>query len=126
MRFTPVKPPRLFQVGLDRSIRIKDCARIQLKPNEQVTFVAPSGAEYDVARKSWGYYATPSLNGRLQTFGLRGVLVQNSFGKLYLFLVGKGRVAQFRAYLKKEKQKIVCWLDSDKAVKRLVEKMGSR
>ena len=99
MRFSPVKPPRVFPVGLGRSIRMKDCARIKLEADEQVTFTAPSGAEYDVARKSWGYYATPSMNGRLKGFGLRAVLVRNGFGKLYLMLVEKGKEAGFRAYV---------------------------
>ena len=33
------KPPRKFNVGLDKSITIKDSGTIQLETNEQVTFV---------------------------------------------------------------------------------------
>ena len=67
---------------------------IQLEPDEQVTFVTDSGSEYDVARKSWGYYATPSLNSRLAGFGLRGVLVRGDDGKAYLFLVEMGKASE--------------------------------
>src|SRR5438105_15753607 len=70
-------PPRAFQVGRTEKIWIRDCAHISLEPDEQVTFLTGEGAEYDVARKDWGFYATPSLNSRLARFGLRGVLVRN-------------------------------------------------
>ena len=74
MKFTPIDPARVFSVGRGGRIQLKDTARITLEPDEQVTFVTRAGAEYDVVRKSWGYYATPSLNGRLRRFGLRAVL----------------------------------------------------
>jgi hypothetical protein len=53
--------------------------------------VTKSGAEYDVAAKDWGFYATPSLNGRLQQFGLRGVLIRNrGTGRYFVLLVEPG------------------------------------
>src|SRR4051812_30774923 len=91
MRIKLIEPPRVFRTGRGDPIEIKDCARIELAPDEQVTFVTPDGKEYDVARKSWGFYATPSLNGRLLDFGLRAVLVRSHVGKHYLFLVESGR-----------------------------------
>ena len=71
MRFRPQDPPREFEVGYGETIVMRDCGRVELDADEQVTFTTESGAEYDVARKSWGFYATPSLNGRLTGFGLR-------------------------------------------------------
>ena len=59
-----------------------DCGRIALAPDEQVTFTTEAGGEYDVTRKSWGFYATPSINGRLKTFGLRAALVRNVAGRV--------------------------------------------
>ena len=84
-----------------------------------------SNAEYDVVRKSWGYYATPSLNGRLQAFGLRGVLVKSLDAKFYILLVEKGKEHCFLCYLDVEKLTIVCWLDDDNALETLEEKLNS-
>ena len=70
-------PPREFEVGFEHKSILKDCGAIHLEPDEQITFVTAGGHEYDVARKDWGFYATPSLNGRLVKFALRAVLVRN-------------------------------------------------
>jgi hypothetical protein len=114
MKVDQPKVPRVFEVGGRRSpIRLKDCARIELSPDEQVTFVTESGAEYDVARKSWGFYATPSLNARLVQQKLRAVLVRNPEGRFYVWLVERGKEAAFEAYLKEETHVVVRWLDND-------------
>ena len=78
MKFNEENPPREFKVGLDNQIVIKDCGTIHMKPDEQITFVTDDGKEYDVARKDWGFYATPSMNGRLKNFGFKTALVKNS------------------------------------------------
>lgn len=113
MRFSPKDPPRVFQVGRpENPIHLKDCGNIELEPDEQVTFLTESGAEYDVARKSWGYYATPSLNGRLRSHGFKTALVQNRLTKRYfVMLVEMNRLAEFQSYLETEKQRLVEWLD---------------
>ncbi|HLN09267.1 MAG TPA: hypothetical protein VK281_09945, partial [Xanthobacteraceae bacterium] len=72
MQFDPKVPPRVFTVGNSGPIEMRDCGMVALDADEQLTFVTERGAEYDVARKDWGFYATPSLNGRLMQFGLRG------------------------------------------------------
>ena len=72
MKFTENIPPRTFEVGGARRFLMADCGTLELDADEQITLVTESGAEYDVARKDWGFYATPSLNGRLESFGLRG------------------------------------------------------
>ena len=126
MKITPVEPPRTFRVGKDDAIEIKDCARIALDADEQVTFVTEAGGEYDVVRKSWGFYATPSLNGRLQRFGLRAVLAKNAAGKFYLYLVERGREAEFDRYAQVEAQQVVCWLDTDDAVRAAEHRLARR
>jgi SAM-dependent methyltransferase len=113
MKLVELTPPRVFQTGRAEPIAITDCARIELAPDEQVTFVTGSGTEYDVARKAWGYYATPSLNGRLLNFGLRAVLVRSFVGKYYLFLVERGQEPAFERYLEAEQNTLVRWLDND-------------
>lgn len=89
---------------------------MQLEPDEQITFVTPDGAEYDVARKTWGFYATPSVNGRLLQFGLRTVLVRNPEGKCYVMLVQRGHEAEFDAYLNSESYVTIAWLDNEESL----------
>ena len=96
MKFKEVIPPRAFEVGSRAPVEITDCAQIRLAPNEQITLKTESGSEYDIVRKSWGYYATPSLNGRLKFFGLRTVLVKSPSSKFYVLLVEDGKEEDFQ------------------------------
>lgn len=125
MKFKEIIPHRVFETGGGEPIEIADCAHIELAPDEQVTFKTLSGAEYDVTRKSWGYYATPSLNGRLQGFGLRGVLVKNFDAKYYILLVERGKEDCFQYYCDIQELTVVCWLDNDKELKMLEKKLNS-
>ncbi len=113
MRFSPIIPPREFTVGPKGDIRLKDCARIGLAPDEQVTFVTDGGAEYDVVKKSWGFYATPSLNRRLLKFGLRAALMKSQDGTFYVLLVEEDKVADFQNYCGQQNMTLLLWLDSD-------------
>ena len=90
-----------------------------LAADEQVTFVTKSGSEYDVVRKPWGYYATPSTNGRLHSQNLRAALVTNSKGQLYVMLCETGKEGLFNTYLEEEKQQLLVWLDTDENVAQL-------
>jgi hypothetical protein len=117
MKFDRTDPPRRFVVGNRIRFEMSDCGRLALDPDEQVTLVTPAGAEFDVARKEWGFYATPSLNGRLAKFGLRGVLIRNRLtGRYFVLLVESGREAAFDAYCTHESLDIVAWLDSTEAL----------
>ncbi len=109
MKFSEKKPPREFTINANK--KGFDCAHIDLEAGEQVTFTTKSGGEYDVAKTPWGFYATPSLNVRLPQFGLRGVLVKNPAGRLYVLLVEKDQEALFLNYLKEENSQIITWLD---------------
>ncbi len=115
MRISLIDPPRVFETGLDNQIRITDCARIALEDDEQVTFVTPAGAEYDVARKSWGFYATPSLDARLERFNLRAALVKNAGGRHFIFLIERGAEQDCQRYMDAEQIELVAWLDSSAA-----------
>ena len=124
LRFVPQTPPRKFQVGVQAQITILDHGKIELKPNEQVTFILPGGAEYDVVSKDWGFYATPSLNGRLEAFGLRGVLIKNRGTKrFFILLVEKGKETAFEEYCRAENLVVVAWLDSTVALESLEKKL---
>lgn len=111
MKINTNNNPREFKVGLDKSITLKDCAEIELSPNEQITFKTTTGAEYDVCRKEWGYYATPSMNDRLKRFGFKTALVKNTKGQLYIMIVEKDKVEAFYQYLSSEKNSVIQWLD---------------
>lgn len=104
-------PPRKFCVGLRQQIEIADCGKIELDPDEQVTFFTSSGKEYDVAAKAWGFYATPSINKRLIDQGFKTALVRNSAGRLYVMVVERDKIDLFKQYLKEEKQSVEVWLD---------------
>jgi len=125
MKFTPINPPRLFEVtGAGVKLMLSDCGRAELDADEQLTFTTSGGGEYDVTRKSWGFYATPSINGRLKSFGLRAALVLNVSGRLFLMLVEKGKEDAFYQYVESDHQKMLCWLDDDSEVSKLAEFYG--
>jgi hypothetical protein len=126
MRFDVKDPPRSFTVGNAGPIEMKDCGTLRLAADEQVTLVTESGAEFDVARKDWGFYATPSLNGRLEGFGLRAVLIQNrSTERYFVLLVECGCEASFARYLDVANLRIVHWLDSSEACAALDAKVSA-
>src|ERR1700730_16440186 len=100
VKFSPKNPPRRFEVGNSVRFAMSDCGALELAPDEQVTLTTADGGEYDVARKDWGFYATPSLNGRLPQFGLRAVLIRNTLtGRYFVLLVEQGHEPGFEAYL---------------------------
>jgi hypothetical protein len=72
-----------------------------------------------VARKAWGFYATPSLNGRLPRFGLRPVLVKGLEDKFFVMLVERGHEHAFRAYLGAEGLTLLRWLDDERFLRGL-------
>jgi hypothetical protein len=113
MNFIPNTPARDFIVGAIPML-MHDCGTMFLNQNEQITFKRESGAEYDVTAKDWGFYATPSTNGRLSKFGFRTALVSNTKNKRrYVLLVEKGFEDSFNSYLNAESLVIEMWLDNE-------------
>jgi hypothetical protein len=121
MRIEPVEPPRGFGVG-HRGGRLRHVADGWLEPDEVLTLRTESGTEVDVTRKSWGYYGSPSLNGRLRERGLRAALAVGvprdgeTARRMYLLYVEDGRESDFEEYVAAENMEVVAWLDSDEAV----------
>jgi len=112
--------PRKFEVGNDSKFHIKDFGSILLENDEQITFKNKDGMEYDVAKKAWGYYATPSLNSRLKKFGFRTLLIKNKKTKrFFIFLLEKGKKKHLDEYIKKENLKIICYLDDENSLSKL-------
>lgn len=125
MNIYPQNPARNFKVGKpENQVVMKDCGKIILEPDEQITFKTETGAEYDLARKDWGFYSTPSLNGRLSSFGLRGVLIKNrETARFFVLLVEKGKEALFDKYCKLENLAVISWLDCEESLKKLEKKL---
>lgn len=123
MEFTPKQPPREFEVGFDKKGVIRDCGMMHLDADEQITFVTEAGNEYDVTRKDWGFYAAPSLNGRLLNFNLRAVLVKNRIDRFFVMLVERGKESAFDRYVAEEPLQIIAWLDTTEALLGLAEKV---
>lgn len=126
MEVDSINPPRTFRVGVNGDVEMKDCGRVSLEADEQVTFLTSDGGEYDLAKKDWGFYATPSLNGRLTSFGLHGVLVKNrESGRYFVMLVEAAKMASFEQYCEVENLVVVAWLDTDERLQDLESKLGS-
>jgi hypothetical protein len=111
MKFIPTNPPRTFHVGINDNIEIKDCGKVSLAPDEMVSFIDKAGNEYDVGKKEWGFYATPSINGRLVRNGYKTALVANSLNLVFIMLVDISKMDLFQEYILREQQNLVCWLD---------------
>lgn len=126
MNIKKKSPPRVFEAGLGKVVCIHDCGTVHLQPDEQITFITEQGAEYDLTRKDWGFYATPSLNARLLNFGLRGVLAKNRLGRYFLMLVERGKETLFEDYLKVESLELICWMDTNEALGRLERMVRDR
>ena len=106
-----IKVNRDFTVGLRKNIKINHIANMHLRSNEQITFISKKNREYDFVKKNWGYYATPSINGRLKIFKFRCCLVESQLKKKkFIFVVYKEKTKQLKKYLKNEKLNILFWI----------------
>ena len=111
MRTTPKSPAREFSVGI-RSIVVSHVADVELGPDEMITFTGPDAHEYDVVRKTWGYYATPSIGKRLPAYGLRAGLMRNIDTRhCFVVLVHEYALDDWKNYMADERQELVGWLD---------------
>ena len=120
MKFNKKNPPRTFAVENNKKFYIKDCGDVFLDENEQVTFKNNNTTEYDVVRKKWGYYASPSLNGRLIHFNLRACLIRNTkTNRYFILMVEKTYEDDFQKYLDDESCEIVSWLDDTKKLDKI-------
>ena len=103
------KKNRKFKVGI-KKIELIEKAHISLKNNEMVTFKS-NKMEYDVVKKDWGYYATPSLNQRLLKFNFKTCIIKNKTSKnIFILIVDKKKIRSLNKYLKSENCAVVKWL----------------
>ncbi|MDX1959911.1 MAG: hypothetical protein SFU98_15175 [Leptospiraceae bacterium] len=126
MKLNLNNPPRQFKVGHEGKITLSDCAHIELSSDEQITLKSDTGAEFDIAKKSWGYYATPSLNARLASFGLKCALVKSPEKKYYIFMIETGKEKEFNDYILDEGHEIIHWIDSTENLEKLENKLKEK
>ncbi|MDA8851444.1 hypothetical protein N9J04_01570 [Candidatus Pelagibacter sp.] len=108
MKIKILKNPRLFKVN---NIEVKDFGKIKLATNEMVSFVTKSKKEYDFTAKDWGFYVTPSINGRLKKEGFLIALVKNKLGKTYIMAVEKEKIKIFNKFCADQNKKILKWFN---------------
>ena len=111
------KKNRIFKVWKNK-VRIKHVANLYLKNDECVTIKVGKDKEYDIVKKNWGFYSTPSLNKRLIKYGFAPVIVYNpNFKTYFMQIVEKNKKKNFLKYLKSEGMKIVKWLNKKELLK---------
>lgn len=111
MDFNLLSKIRKFSVGKNKDIEISDLGSIYLENNELISFVTEQQNNYEIVRKNWGFYATPSMNCRLKSENFKTALVQNNKFQTYIMLVEKNRMILFEEYCKEENQTVLEWLD---------------
>lgn len=79
--------------------------------NENLTISSKDKKNYEICRKNWGYYATPSINFRLKKNGFRTLLVKQN-KKLFVMIVDNSKRKLFEQYIKLENYKIIKRLDN--------------
>ena len=103
------KKNRKFKVGIS-NITLNEVAKISLKSNEMITLVNGK-IEYDIVKKNWGYYATPSINSRLLKFSLKTCIIKSKVtNNSFIILVQNNKKKEFNKYLKDESCAVVKWL----------------
>lgn len=91
---------------------------LNLYKNEQITLKFLQ-SEYDIARKSWGYYVTPSLQKRCKFNNLHGAIIFNTRNKQTNFvLVNNKKKFFFKNYLDNNGYKVISWVNNDKKFKK--------
>ena len=111
MRYFEIEPPRQFEVG-ETPVKIRHVANVELDADELISLVSPDNRELDIVAKAWGYYVTPSLQGRLKRNGMRAALMRNVMTRqLFVVAVHQDEIESWETYMKAENQELVIWLD---------------
>ena len=108
---------RKFKTGIT-DIVIRHVADLKLKNDELITFKVSNKTEYDVTRKNWGFYSTPSINKRLLKFGFESAITHNpNYGTYFMMIVEKNKKKEFIKYLKSQDMVLITWLTKKKLEK---------
>jgi len=112
MKLNLYEKPRMFYIK-EGDITLSDLGKINLEPNELVSFQTSLGHECDFVAKKWGFYPTSSVNKRLKKEGFKTALVRGEDNKIQINVVEKDKIDLFKKYLQshKKSKRIICWLD---------------
>ena len=97
---------REFVANKKTKIKLNDVGRIVLKEKEHLT-IQINSKKNEVCAFNWGMYATSSVNNRLKKEGFKTFIVKNIYKKIFIMLVDKKKLKNFKRYIKSEKIKIL-------------------
>ena len=98
------------ELGAAGSGEAATTVRVTLEADEQVTLTTGSGNEYDVCRKSWGFYGSPSFRTRMARYNLRPAFVGDG-RQVHFMAVENRREDEFHRDLAARKLSLIVWLD---------------
>lgn len=104
-------PIRTFQPKKDKALTFTDVGEIKMENDNQVSLVSGKHKSHDFAAKNWGFYVTPSINGRLKNEGFKTALVKSDSGKVFLNFVDSDKIDDFLDYCQENNKVLVEWLD---------------
>ncbi len=96
---------REFIANKKTKLKLKDVGRIVLKEKEHLT-IQINNKKNEVCAFNWGMYATSSINNRLKKEGFKTFIVKNIYKKIFIMLVDKKKLKNFKRYIKSEKIKV--------------------
>jgi hypothetical protein len=96
---------REFIANKKTKLKLKDVGRIVLKEKEHLT-IQINNKKNEVCAFDWGMYATSSINNRLKKEGFKTFIVKNIYKKIFIMLVDKKKLKNFKRYIKSEKIKV--------------------
>jgi hypothetical protein len=97
------KTNRSWYVGKKENIKIYEKAKIELNQNEQISFIDKNGSDiYEICKKIWGFYLSPSINKRLKNYNHKIYLTKDKFNKVFIMAVSLNQIKKFKFYCKSE------------------------
>ena len=104
------KKNRKFKTGIT-DIIITHVADLKLSNDELITIKVNKKTEYDITKKNWGFYSTPSINKRLLKFNFKTCIIKNKTSKnIFILIVDKNKIKKLNKYIKNENCIVIKWL----------------
>jgi len=111
MKVKLTKKPRIFFPT--NKVKIKNYGEIEFKKGDQI-YIKFQNSYNEITRQTWGFYLTSSCNVRLKKNGFKTAIVQSNLGKqkkIFINIIKKNKLSEFKKYLKENKSKVITWLD---------------
>lgn len=109
-----IRKNRKFKVGITKTT-MTHIGDLKLANDEVLTVKAGKNKEYDITRKNWGFYSTPSINKRLLTYGFESAITYNTKrARYFMQIVEKNKKKEFKKYLKSQGMILITWLTKQK------------